>query len=120
MKFVSHFFLLTFLMCGIAESSFAKPWRGLMPLRSTRADVLRTIGECADQKEACRFTLVDEDVYILLSSALPSEYRECVAKLPEETVMFVAIKPRKNLKLSELHLERRNLQFFNPSTPTDP
>jgi hypothetical protein len=53
-------------------------------MRSTRADVLRTIGQCSDQKEACRFTLGDEDVYVLFSSGLPSEYRECVAGLPAD------------------------------------
>jgi hypothetical protein len=38
-------FLIVCLLAGIAEPVFAKPWRGIVPLRSRRADVRRVLGK---------------------------------------------------------------------------
>ena len=49
------------------QDCFAKEWRGIAPLRSTRADVVRLFNQCSDQAEACTFSLAQEEVYILFS-----------------------------------------------------
>jgi hypothetical protein len=109
--------LSTWLLLGAAELSYARQWRGLVPLRSTRSDVVRLLNQCSDQREACRFTLDKEDVHILFSGGLPSEYGQCGARLAPETIMFIEIEPRGKLKLRDLRLDKRTLQSFNPSAP---
>lgn len=106
------------LLLTAVESSSAREWRGIVPLRSTRADVVHLLNQCADQKEACRFSIESEDVHILFSSGVTSEPGgKCAPYLPPETVMFIEVQPRGKLKFSELRLDERRLQHFNPSDP---
>jgi hypothetical protein len=105
------------LLLLVATDSYAREWRGITPLKSTRADVVRLLNQCADQKEACRFTLEQEHVHILFSGGLQPEYGECAARLAPETVMFIEVEPRVTLKFSNLHLDKRKFETFNPSAP---
>ena len=89
-----------FLFFAAVECSFAKEWRGLTPLRSTRADVVRLLNQCSEQKEACAFTLENEDVYILFSGGLADDYSECAKILPAETVMFIDVQPKATPKFN--------------------
>jgi len=119
MKLLTNGILCALLFCGVVRLSYAKDWRGLIPLRSTRADVVRMFGQCSDQKEACRFTLGDEEVYMLFSGGLASDYRECVTSLQPETLMFIEVEPRRKMKLSALNLDKQSLQYLNPSNRND-
>jgi len=114
---VAKLILITAVVLTSANSSFAREWRGIVPLRSTRTDVIRLTNQCADQKEACRFTLGTEDVHILFSGGLTAENRECASRLPPETVMFIALEPREKLKISDLHLDKRRLHSVDGSDP---
>jgi hypothetical protein len=109
--------LLIALVLLSAERSFAKDWRGITPLRSTRADVIRLLNQCSDQREACVFSLAQEDVYILFSGGLGDEYVECSKSLPPETVMFIHVEPKTKLKLDDLRLDKKKLRVFGPSAP---
>lgn len=109
------FTTLVFLLS--ANSAFAREWRGVVPLHSTRADVMRLFNQCSDQKEACRFTVGTEAVHILFSGGLSAEHRDCMNALPPETVMFIEVEPREKLKLRDLHLDKRHLKHFNASDP---
>jgi hypothetical protein len=75
------------------------------------------VGQCSDQPEACRFRLDKEDVYILFSGGLETKYSECAARLPAGTIMFIQVRPRSPLKLSDLKLDKRAFTSFNPSAP---
>jgi len=74
--------LIRIVLISTAETSYAKEWRGIVPLRSTRSDVVRLLNQCSDQMEACRFTLETENVHILFSGGLPAAYHECAKRLP--------------------------------------
>lgn len=52
-----------FLVAG-ARDSAAKEWRGIVPLRSTREDVVRTFRQCENSNPSCEFTLNGEFVHI--------------------------------------------------------
>ncbi|HKY30407.1 MAG TPA: hypothetical protein VJM12_20915 [Pyrinomonadaceae bacterium] len=99
------------------EASYARDWRGIVPLRSTRADVVRIFNQCSDQREACAFSLDREDVFILFSGGLTKEYARCSRSLNPETVMFVQVEPRTKLKLDVLKIRKKTLEAF-PSTTT--
>ena len=109
---------LVVLVSAIACNSLqAKEWRGLVPLRSTRTDVVRLMGQCSEQREACRFTLESEDVYILFSRGLATKYAECAERIPPETIMFIQVKPQRPLKFSDQQLDKKKFTSFNPSAP---
>ena len=114
---VAKIIVVTAIVIVCAEQSFAREWRGIVPLHSTRADVIRLLNQCSDQREACRFTLGTDDVHILFSGGLRAEDRECASALPPETVMFIAVRPRAKLKLRDLGLDKRHSQHFNASDP---
>ena len=107
----------TLLLLISANVAFAREWRGIVPLRSTRADVVRLLNQCADQREACRFTVGTEDVHILFSGGLTAEHPECASGLTPETVMLIDIEPLAKLKLRDLGLNRRHLTYFDGSDP---
>src|SRR5215216_7853579 len=52
--------LISILGLFAGEEVFAREWRGIVPLRSNRADVVRATNQCSDQRRACLFTLERE------------------------------------------------------------
>lgn len=117
MKTLSTAIVTTFLLLAGAEWSFAKEWRGLSPLRSTRADVVRLFNKCNEQKEACAFRLGNENVYILFSGGLPAKFSECAQRLPPETIMFIDVEFKTPRSFKTLRLDKKNFITFNPSEP---
>lgn len=111
--------LLLLLLIAVvwARVSTAKPWRGIEPLRSTRADVIRLLNQCVNEREACEFTIESEEVYILFSGGLSDEHSDCMHKLPPETVVFLESRPIKNAKVSKSLLKTGRFQKFNPAAP---
>jgi hypothetical protein len=115
-----HLATLTFVaivMFAAAQVCLAKDWRGLTPLRSTREDVVRLLNQCGDQKEACTFTLADEDVYILFSSGLNHKYIECAERFPPEMIMLIDVELQKPHRFKDLGLNKAEFQKFNPMEP---
>jgi hypothetical protein len=111
--------VVTFSLLLAAQSCFAKEWRGIAPLRSTRADVVRLLNQCSEQKEACAFSLAQEEVYILFSGGLRDNEEECARRLPPETVMFIQVWPRPQPRLNDLHLDKKTLNTFGASALLD-
>jgi len=108
-KFVRAVLIAPLLLFAI-QSTFAAEWRGLTPLRSTRADVMRLLGQCSEHGEACVFSSAQEDVYILFSGGLGDEYQGCIKALPPETIMFIQVQPKARLKLEALGLNNKKLK----------
>lgn len=105
------------LLLVASEYSFAKEWRGITPLRSTRADVVRLFNQCSDQREACAFMLGNDRVYILFSGGLTDDHGECARRLPSETVMFIDVELKARPKIKSLMLDRKKFRTFNPAEP---
>jgi hypothetical protein len=105
------------IVLATSNYCFAKEWRGLTPLRSSRADVIRLLNQCSDEKEACAFTLGDESVYILFSGGLAENYKECAERLPDETVMFIDVVLTSHPPLRTLRRDMKKFRTFNPSDP---
>lgn len=112
-------FVLAFLLLAV-DISLAREWRGIVPLRSTRADVVRIFNQCADQREACVFSVDREDVFILFSGGLSREYVRCARSVDPETVIFVQVEPRMKLKLDDLNIRKKTLEVLNSSAITAP
>jgi len=107
--------LVVFLMGARIVS--AKEWRGIVPLHSTRADVVRLFGSCSQPDGGCQFQLGNEEIHIVFSTGLMSEYHECARKLPPETVLLIEVKLTTPARLEALRITQKNFRTFDPSTP---
>lgn len=102
------------LFCALAmtaQQATAEEWRGLTPLRSTRADVVRLFGECANEKPYCEFSLENEEIDIEFST--PSS---CAA-VPPDTVLSIQRELLKETTFAALRLDTRRFKSFDPSLP---
>jgi hypothetical protein len=96
----------------------AKEWRGIVPLHSTRADVVRLFGNCSDRDGGCKFRVGNEVAYIVFSNgAVVREYNECARKLPPETVLMIEVELATPVNLSSLRIDKKKFRTFDPSSP---
>ena len=94
-----------------AQSVSAEEWRGLTPLKSTRADVVRIFSECSNESTYCEFTIEHEDVYIEFSTP-----RSC-SGISSGTVLSIERELKNDTTFEALDLDKRRFKSFNPVAP---
>lgn len=92
-----------------AQHAAAEEWRGIKPLSSTRADVLRVFGECADKEQPCEFKFENEDISIDFSGVV------CDGKA--DPVRFIRRELRDSKTMKALGFDKRRFKSFDPSIP---
>src|SRR5882757_1023018 len=101
-------FLPFILLVFGANPQKAKGWRGIIPLRSTRADVERLLGSEANKPECvqslCSYYLDDVNVHFNYSSG------GCNSggggwEVPLDTVIWITVYPRPHPRLSDLNID---------------
>src|SRR5688500_5414766 len=107
------FCLLTVL--AIVTSCYAKEWRAIVPMRSSRDDVVRILGApaAADATRAA-YNLEKEDVLLIFSGS-----RFCDQKstgIPAGTVLLIQVTPREKPNLDTLQFDKKNSREFRPSS----
>jgi hypothetical protein len=100
-------FLLPLLILLATSSATAKAWRGIEPLRSNRSDVIKSVNQCSDQREACVFTIDNEDIYIGFLAGLTAENIHCLGEVPPDTVMFIESRPHSTDGFRDFQFEKR-------------
>jgi hypothetical protein len=101
--------LTAFSLLLACTSATAKPWRGIEPMHSTRADVERLMGpkvvRCGGS--ACIYELDEEIAFILYASdsSCKNEGAASAWKVPVGTVIEIGIQFKKNKPLSELEFD---------------
>jgi len=103
--------LLVFVFLIMAQHVEAEEWRGITPLKSTRADVVRIFKECTDQQESCEFSVDTEDITIVFAGI-----QNCVG-VPVDTVLSIQRELQHDTTLEALGLDKRRFKTFDPSTP---
>lgn len=97
---------IVFLSCNSVE---AKPWRGIEPLRSTRADVERLIGSNVVRcgASACIYELDDEIVFVLYSTDASCKNDDATTawRVPVGTVIEIGVRFKEDKPLSELEFD---------------
>ena len=106
-----------FIAIAFAPDVRAKEWRGIVPLHSTRADVVRLFGVCDDINAACRVRVGNENAYFVFSSGSVRDLNECAKNLPLDTVLLVEVELISPPKLSALRINKRQFRTFDPSMP---
>lgn len=109
--------VVAILLLAFASNTFGKPWRGIVPLRSTRNDLTKALGPSPDANEIrANYDLDEEHVYIVFSTML-AHYPECAEKLPTDTVMVIQVRPRANPPLSSYEKDLSGFRIVDASDP---
>jgi hypothetical protein len=109
--------LSMFALIGAAQSISAAEWRGIVPLHSSRADIVRIFDVCGDNKKRCYFSLEDQNVQIVFSGWQGS-YSGCPNSVPKDTVLLVRVGLKKEIPIKDLKLNLKTFRAFDPSDPS--
>lgn len=85
-----------------SSTSQAKSWRGITPLKSTRADVERLLGK---PNSLGRYQFENERAYISYAEK-PCELVDCVCLVSRDTVLEIFVTVEVEMKFSELKIDR--------------
>ena len=77
--------LALFFLGACATDSAAKAWRGIIPLHSTREDVVRILNQCRSSDPSCEFTVDEGFVHIEFSGSAAGELHQCEPTTPRRT-----------------------------------
>ena len=84
----------------------AEAWRGIEPLKSTRADVERLLGEPTQHG---RYQFDKERAYIDHAGTGPcASINQCLCNVPEGTVISIYVELEVEMSFSGLKLNKRN------------
>lgn len=106
------FTMASLLLLFLGGTLQAKEWRGIVPLTSSREDVIRIFKQCADENPSCEFRFKNEDVHIEFSGVATSQLHKCSRQLPADTVLLVEIIPQEILRLKNLGINKKSLRAF--------
>lgn len=93
------------LLALAAAVSQAKEWRGVVPLRSTRAEVERLLGKPGP---GGRYVFENETAFIFYSAgAACAKGSNSEWNVRPDTVLMISVKPMTGLRLADLKLDPR-------------
>lgn len=111
------------IVLSVPILSYGKDWRGIIPMRSTRADVEALLGEPAPPTEyrpySKRFSiyLLDDGEVEFVFAEAEGKVHDCVKNVPAGTVLLIEIRPKKELTLRDLSIDETKFRKFDPSDP---
>ena len=112
MRFLGAVIASLFLGAGASQVD-ARPWRGIVSMKSTRADVIRLLGDGTDPRNpGGKYTLANEAVQILYSGK--DAYLECTKQLPADLVLQITVTPTSLRRLDSLGLDMKVLRTVGP------
>jgi hypothetical protein len=88
----------------LADATLAQEWRGIIPLHSTRADVIRLLGQ-PDHNNGS-YDVSDGRIFILYAEQ-PCEHHYGLRQwnVPPDTVLVITLKFKQSVRLEELSLD---------------
>jgi hypothetical protein len=101
MRTIKTIILCVFVILATTKYSGAKEWRGITPLRSTLADVVRQFGACTStENNSCTYVWKNETVrFVFLSQPCGTGKQ----KLPRWTIVHIERRPSMRTALTEYH-----------------
>src|SRR5215211_436625 len=102
---VSKLFFFFFVFATAASQAAAEEWRGLSPLRSTRADVVRLFGQCSNEEQWCYFEIENEEILIVFLKP-----GDCT--VAPDTVLSIQRELLKATTFAALGLDTRRFKSF--------
>lgn len=110
--------VVLFLLLMSSTESHAEGWRGIVPLKSIRADVEHLLGK---PHGLFSYKLEEATVYILYAEDICKERHNnnyCACFVSKDTVIYIRVQLRSEIKFSTLKLDRTKYKKF--VSPEDP
>jgi len=117
MKLLGKVSLFVAALIVAAQSISAAEWRGIVPLHSSRADIVRLFNVCGDNKQRCFFSLEDQEVQIVFSG-WQRAFSACPKSVAKDTVLLVRVRLNKQTQMKELKINLKSFKAFDPSYPS--
>jgi hypothetical protein len=117
MRFATKILSSTSILLFAFSVASAKAWRGIVPLHSSRQDVVRLLNQCEDKKERCSFSLEDQDVMIVFSG-WQHAFNTCPKSIPRDTVLLVRVRRNRGIPVQDLKVNLKTFKAFDPSYPS--
>jgi len=114
MKLLAKVWLLMVASIVVAQSISAAEWRGIVPLHSSRADILRLFNACGDNKNRCFFSLEDQVIQVVFSG-WQGAFGGCPTSVQKDTVLLVRVRINKKMPMKELKINLKKFRAFDPS-----
>jgi hypothetical protein len=116
MRITGRTSLVLALLLGTSVSTFAKEWRGIVPLQSTRADVIRLLGSPRHLQWDYRDYFEIENAVVTFTWIDPTCLRKYPIQpdssiQPQDVVLSISIGLKKPIAVPELHLPDGKFYF---------
>lgn len=93
----------------------AKEWRGIVPLKSTRADVERLLGSPGAHG---RYQFKNERAYIHYAEGSCNRVNDCLCLVSEDTVSSIYVQLEVEMRFSTLQLDKTKYKkYTSPQNP---
>jgi hypothetical protein len=110
---VARFILILLVIPVLTHQADAKAWRGIVPLHSSKTDVERRFGKPLSQdRDGIHYDFDNE--YVVFALARPGGTEDCAHKLPPDTVIRIAVIPKRPSPLTSFEPRKQKLTFFDP------
>lgn len=95
----------------------AKDWRGLLPMHSTRADVINLLGpaEGLAMADGWVYSLDDANVSFMFADKEYLARGDCDGEVAEGTLLAISVRPKNQMSPASLDLDETSLRRFKPA-----
>lgn len=100
MKFSKLILIVFLLSMSVSAQSITNDWRGLIPLKSTRADVETLLGKPKVGRTDI-YETAEEVVTLWYSRGTCKQIKASVWNVPKDTILGILFSPKKSLPLSQ-------------------
>jgi hypothetical protein len=108
--------LATLLMATTCGQQQPKGWRGIVPLRSTRAEVIRLLGQPNIGNDL--YEIDDNRIFFVYSDG-PCEKGRPGWNVPPDTVVSISVAPNHELKFADLRIDKKKYRKHQDSELPD-
>lgn len=119
MKHIAFKFCLLCIGVLSFQQVFGARWHGIVPLQSSRADVVRTFHKCAESEKPCSFRVKHWNVDIEFSDKWPADFEPCPSALQPETIMLIELTPDRPVGLKESSVYNTGFESFWADGPDE-
>ena len=104
------------LACCLPIVAHGKGWRGIVPFRSTRADVERLLGPGTRG----HYQFDEERVHVNYAEGDCNPVNGCFCYVPKDTVISIYVQLEVEMKFSKLNIDRKKYEkFVSRKDPTE-
>ena len=96
------------LACCLPIVAHGKTWRGIVPLRSTRADVERLLGP----GNRGHYQFDEERAHVNYAEGECNPVNGCLCFVPKDTVISIHVQLEVEMSFSKLNIDKKNYEKF--------